>query len=84
LFLTINHDDLLLSAGQVDTLSPMTFCPLTSTMWWSISTPFLAADESLTMAVILFSLKTNPTVPRLSFCSVIVLSNGLQCKFQQF
>ena len=66
------------------TFSPMTFCPFTSTMWWSISNPFLAADESLTIAVILFSLNTNPTVPTLSFCSVIVRSNGLKHTPQQY
>ena len=67
----------LKSGACVNTFSPMTFCPFTSTIWCSISNPFRAADESLTIAVILFSLNTNPTVPALSFCSVIVLSNGL-------
>lgn len=38
---------------------------------------YLAADESLAIAVIFPSLKTNPTLPLLSFCKVIVLSNGL-------
>ena len=59
------------------TFIPTTFWPLTSINWWSVKIPFLAAEESFTMDLILPFLNTKPMNPWLSFCMVIVLSNGL-------
>ena len=56
---------------------PTTFCPLISNNWWSVNSPFLAAEESLTMASIFPFLKWNPIWFAESLWRVIVLSNGL-------
>lgn len=59
-------------------LSPTTFWPSTSNKLCSIRSPFLAADDSTTMATILPCLNWNPTWPVESFCNVKVLSKGLE------
>lgn len=65
------------------TFIPTTFWPLTSINWWSVNIPFLAAEESFTMDLIFPFLNTKPMYPWLSFCMVIVLSNGLYREFQK-
>ena len=65
-------------AKAQQTLRPITHCPFISHNWWSVSSPFLAADESLTIEVILPSLNINPTWFIEFFCNVIVRSKGLK------
>ena len=48
--------------------------------WKSNLIIYLAADESLSMAIIFPFLVVNPTFPSLSFSNVIVLPNGLNEK----
>ena len=64
-----------LSVTQNYSSTPIIF---TSNRLCSIRRPFLAADDSTTMAVILPSLNMNPMWPVESLWSVKVLSNGLK------
>lgn len=58
--------------------------PLTSSIWWSVKRPFLAADESWTSAIILPFLKWKPMFPELSLCMVTVRSRGLEIEQSKF
>lgn len=55
---------------------PTTFWPLISSSWWSMSTPFRAADESLTIDEMRPSLSWMPKRLCESLCSVMERSNG--------
>jgi len=60
------------------TLSPMTFWPLISQIWWSVNRPLRAAELSWTMELMRPFLKMKPSWPFRSLWRVTLRSSGLQ------